>query len=352
MGTKATGLILMGPGQVQLGEKELPDPDIYEALIRVTTVSTCNTDTGIVDDFIMPEIKGRFIGHECVGVVEKVGERVEYFKPGDRICVPSLTPDWHSIEAQQGGATFSQGGMAFDWGFKRDGTFATHIVCRDVDMNCAKIPDNVTNLQALMVVDMMTTAWQGVEKTDIPFGSTVVIFGIGPVGLCATRAVDLKCAGRIICIGSNPLARKIAASYGATDFVDYHDGDVVEQVLELNGGPVDVSFLCGGKGETVDQAIRMTRPMGSVTSVNAFYDDATIHVPSWNSGMRTQYFSWWQNTGGRWMLDRYLKMIANGKFDPTPIWTHINHGVEEMELTLRQKAWKDCLKPACILSED
>ena len=107
------GLLLLEKGKVALGEKPTPKPGPYEALIRVTAVAACNTDLEIVEHFIMPPVQGRFIGHECVGVIEEVGDGVAYFKPGDRVCVPALTPDWRSVEAQQGWATFSNGGMSF-----------------------------------------------------------------------------------------------------------------------------------------------------------------------------------------------------------------------------------------------
>ena len=188
-GAAMKGLLLADKAKVELGEKSLPKPGPHEALIRVTIAAACNTDLEIVENFIMPPVKGRFVGHECVGVIEEVGSEVTYFKPGDRVCVPALTPEWRSIEAQQGWATFSNGGMSFDWGLTRDGTFAEYVCCRDVDMNCGKIPDSVTDLQAVMVSDMISTAWNGLDNTTFRLGDSVVVFGIGPVGLSAVAGV-------------------------------------------------------------------------------------------------------------------------------------------------------------------
>ena len=344
------GLILLEQGKVALGERPTPRPGPYEALIRVTAAAACNTDLEIVEHFIMPPVQGRFIGHECVGVIEEVGSEVAYFKPGDRVCVPALTPEWRSIEAQQGWATFSNGGMSFDWGLMRDGTFAEYVCCRDVDMNCGKIPDEVTDLQAVMVSDMISTAWNGLDNTHFRLGDNVAVFGIGPVGLCAIAGVRRKGAGRIFAIGTNPKGIELALEFGATDIISYKEGDVVAQIRKKNGGPVDVSVLAGGNGSTVSQAYRLTRPGGQICSVNAFYDDVVISPGDWNSGMETKQMTGYQNTGGRWMFERYLNMLRYDKtFDPSKIITHINHGLEGLEETLWNKKKRECLKSVTIL---
>ena len=343
------GLILKEKGVVELGERPVVEPGPGEVLVRTTAVSVCETDYEIIENLIMPPAVGRFVGHEGVGVVERVGQGVEYFKPGDRILAPPVTPSWSSIEAQLGVPQFSRGGMAFDWCLERDGVYGTYLRLREGDMNGAKIPDNVTDVQAVMVTDMVGTAWHGVENTRIDLGATVAVFGIGPMGLCALAAAALKGAGRIFAIGTNPIGIEIARQWGATDIVSYKDGDVVEQIMDLNGGCVDVTMVCGGPASAVGQAMALTRGGGELCSLNAYYDDVVIPVPAWNSGMKTVTFRGWQVTGGREIYERYLKMIALGKFDPTPLATHVFHGYEQMEECLWAKKQRDCLKPVCLL---
>lgn len=343
------GLILKEQGKVEIGERPVVEPGPYEALVRTTAVSTCETDYGIIENLIMPSAVGRFVGHEGVGVIERVGSEVEYFKPGDRVCVPPVTPSWRSIEAQEGWAQFSRGGMAFDWCLERDGVYGEYFRVRDVDMNCAKIPDNVTDIQASMVTDMVSTSWHGVENTEILLGDSVVVFGIGPIGLCAIAAAAMKGAGRIYGIGTNPKGVELAKAWGATDIVSYKEGDVVEQIMELNGGPVDASIVGGGVPDNVAQAIALTRGGGQVCSLNAYYGDVVIPPAAWNSGMKTQTIRGWQCTGGRKLFERYLHMISLGKFDPAPLATHVFHGIEQMEECLWAKKKRECLKPVCIL---
>ncbi len=343
------GLVLVEKGKVALGERPIPEIGPHEALVRTTAVSVCETDYEIIENLIMPPAVGRFVGHEGVGVIEAVGSDVTYFKPGDRVCVPPVTPSWRSIEAQQGWAQFSRGGMAFDWCLERDGVYGEYFRVRDVDMNCAKIPDNVTDVQASMVTDMVSTSWHGVENTPIMLGDSVAVFGIGPIGLCAIAAAAMKGAGRIFAIGTNPKGVEIAKAWGATDIVSYKDGDVVEQISELNDGAVDVSVIGGGPASAVAQAIALTRGGGEVCSLNAYYEDVVIPPAAWNSGMKTQNIRGWQCTGGRELFERYLKMISLGKFDPAPLATHVFHGLDEMEACLWKKKDRDCLKPVCLL---
>ena len=144
------GLIHKEKGVVELGERPVVEPGPGEILVRTTAVSVCETDYEIIESMIMPPSVGRFVGHEGVGVVERVGEGVEYFKPGDRILAPPVTPSWSSIEAQLGVPQFSRGGMAFDWCLERDGVYGTYFRLREGDMNGAKIPDNVTDTQAVI----------------------------------------------------------------------------------------------------------------------------------------------------------------------------------------------------------
>lgn len=343
------GLIHKEKGKVELGERPVVEPGPGEVLIRTTAVSVCETDYEIIENMIMPPSVGRFVGHEGVGVVERVGEGVEYFKPGDRVCAPPITPSWNSIEAQLGWPQFSRGGMAFDWCLERDGVYGKYFRLREADMNGAKIPDNVTDTQAAMVTDMVSTAWHGVENTRILMGESVAVFGIGPMGLCAVACAALKGAGRIFAIGTNPIGIEVAKQWGATDIVSYKDGDVVEQIMDLNGGCVDVTMVCGGPASAVGQAMALTRGGGELCSLNAYYDDVVIPVPAWNSGMKTVNFRGWQVTGGREVFERYLNMISLGKFDPTPLATHTFHGFEQMEECLWAKKQRDCLKPVCLL---
>ena len=159
----------------------------------------------------------------------------------------SVPPHWRSLEAQDG------------WGKQRQdnlyagvddpqlgGSFVEEYYIRDADMNLAHIPEGVTLEQAVMVPDMMCTAFEGVRQLDPAFGASVAVLGIGPVGLMAVRAAVLRGAGKVFAIGSRKGCFEMAKAYGATHLVDYHHEDYLQQILAANGGPVDGVVLCGG----------------------------------------------------------------------------------------------------------
>ena len=104
----------------------------------------------------------------------------------------------------------------------------------------------VTLEQAVMVPDMMCTAFEGVRQLDPAFGASVAVLGIGPVGLMAVRAAVLRGAGKVFAIGSRKGCFEVAQAYGATHLVDYHHENYLQQILAANGGPVDGVVLCGG----------------------------------------------------------------------------------------------------------
>lgn len=345
-------LILRGAGQVELGERPDPVCGPFEAIVKVKAVSACNTDLQIIDNLIFPPAVGRAVGHEGVGEIVEIGSEVKHFKVGDRIVMPSLCPEFRSMEAQQGWAAFSNGGMCFDWCLERDGVAAEYARVRDVDMVCGKIPDGMDYATAVMMCDVVATAFNGVEHARIPLGGTAVVFGIGPIGVSCVAAAKARGAGKIYAIGTNAYGRDLALKFGADEVISYKDGDVVTQILEKEGGRrVAECIIAGGKGATVSQAYRLCQPgIGEITSVNAFYDDIVISPSDWNSGMETIRFTGYQATGGREMLERYMAFIEHSpSYDPSLIPSHINHGFEELEKTFRQKADSNVYKPVCLL---
>lgn len=124
------------------------------------------------------------LGHEAVGVVEEVGELVRDFKPGDKVVVSAITPDWSSLEAQAGFPMHSTGMLA-GWTFSnfKDGVFGELFHVNDADGNLALLPEGMDLGAATMVSDMVPTGFHGAELADIQFGDDVAVIGVGPVGL-------------------------------------------------------------------------------------------------------------------------------------------------------------------------
>ena len=173
------------------------------------------------------------LGHEATGEVVEVGSMVKDFKPGDRVIVPAITPDWNSLEAQNGFSMHS-GGMLAGWKFSnfKDGVFAEYFHVNDADGNLALIPEGMDPVAATMLSDMVPTGFHGVELADVKFGDEVLVIGIGPVGLMAVAGTALRGASNIYAVGSRPVCAAAAKAYGATEIIDYHNGPIAQQVME------------------------------------------------------------------------------------------------------------------------
>jgi threonine dehydrogenase-like Zn-dependent dehydrogenase len=297
------------------------------------------------------------LGHEAVGTGVEVGSEVRHFKPGDFVVVPCVTPNWLEPGIQHG-KSFSHDARPFG-SFKfintEDGVMAEFFRVIHADANLTPLLDGVTPEQALMTVDMMSTGFYGVEMADVQFGDTVVVIGIGPVGLMAVGGAALRGAGRIIGIGTRPNCVKIAREYGATDIVSYKEGDIVEQVLELTGGGADKVIIAGGNKDTFAQAIAMTRAMGNIASIN-YYDAAdTLSFPTlaWGLGMANKDIRSGFCPGGALRIQKLMEVIKYRGFDSSKIISHSFHGFAAMEeaFALMDKKTPDLIKPIVYIDD-
>mgnify|MGYP000895830992 FL=1 len=231
------GFAMLEIGKTSWIEKERPKCGPLDAIIKPLALSPCTSDIHTAWEGALGDRHNMILGHEGCGVVEEVGELVKDFKVGDRVMVAAITPDWSSLEAQ-GGYPMHSGGMLSGWKFSnfKDGVFGEYFHVNDADGNLAHMPEAISPEEACMLSDMVPTGFHGVELADIQFGDTVLVNGIGPVGLMSVAGANLRGASRIICVGTRPACREAAKKYGATDFISYKEGSIDEQVLELTGG--------------------------------------------------------------------------------------------------------------------
>lgn len=346
-------------GSIGWIEKEVPELGRYDALIRPLAVAAYDPATyKIIYDTIHEPGTELIIGHEAAGVVEAVGEDVKDFKPGDRVLVPTITPDFRTTQVQDIGMPQHSGGFMDGWrlAIVEDGALAERFRVFDADMNLAILPDEVSLEAAVMISDMMTTAFHGAELAEIDYGDTVVVYGIGGVGQLALAAAKLKGAARIIGIGSRPILEKIGKEYGMTDFVNYRNGDVVEQVLELTGGvPVDKVIIAGGGNSAIGDSFAMVKIGGVVGSINHFSAGEFIEIPrlAWGEGIAHKKFNAGLTQGGRVRMERMLSLVKHGRIDPSKIVTHKYYGMEELEKAMTEAGDKgnDFIRGVIIFEE-
>lgn len=331
-------------------EKPRPVAGPLDAIVRPKIVAPCSSDTHAMHGGSGP-MENRILGHEAVGEVVEVGELVTKFKPGDFVVVPCSTPDWMQLGIQGGKSNGHDSGMMKSFKFlsSKDGVFAEYFHVNHADANLVLLPEGVSPEAALMCVDMMSTGFHGVELADIGYGDTVVVIGIGPVGLMAVAGAHLRGAGRIIAVGTRPNCIKIAKEYGANDIISYKEGDIVTQVLEMTGGGVDKVIIAGGNQETFQQAVMMTKEMGTVANVNFFDAMDTLSMPAyaWGLGMGSKDIRGGFCPGGALRMIKLMEIIKYGRIDPTKLITHKFHGFDKLEeaFDLMDKKSSDLIKP-------
>lgn len=336
-------------GEVGSAEKDVPEAGPTDAIVRPTKGLICTSDIHTVHGAI-GERENLTLGHEIVGVVETVGEDVEEFRPGDRVAVGAITPDWGSLAAQAGHPSQSNQALG-GWKFAnvKDGTFAEYAHVNEADANMAHIPESVTDEEAVYVTDMMSTGFMGAEHAEIPVGGTVAVFAQGPVGLMATKGAALQGAGHIIAVETVPNRQELARTYGADDIVDFADADPVEQIMELTDGEgVDAAIEALGTNQTFAQCISATKAGGTISNIGYHGKGEHVTIPreDWGVGMAEKDIVTGLCPGGRLRLQRLLRLLERDRVDPTRMTTH-EFEFDEIEEAFRLMETKedDIIKP-------
>lgn len=349
------GFAMLGLNRVGWIEKERPACGPMDAIVRPIAVSPCTSDVHTVWEGALGERKNMILGHEAVGEVVEVGSLVQGFRPGERVIVTAITPDWGSLNAQRGYAMHS-GGMLAGWKFSnfKDGVFAEVFHVNEADANLAKLPEGLDAGTACMLCDMMPTGFHAAELADIQFGESVCVIGIGPVGLMAVRASVLRGAGRVFCVGTRKNCRDVAAAYGATDFLSYKDGSLAQQILSLTRGEgVDKVIVAGGTVDTFSDAVRMVKPGGIIANVNYLGAGEFVQIPrdAWGCGMAHKQLRGGLMPGGRLRAERLAQLILAARVDPSLLITHRFHGFSKIEdaLMLMKDKTPDLIKPVVYL---
>jgi threonine dehydrogenase-like Zn-dependent dehydrogenase len=313
-------------GEVGFLDKPAPtDPGPNGAIVRTTRALICTSDTHTVGGAI-GERENLTLGHEAVGVVERVGDAVTGVKAGDRVAVNAITPCYRCSNCLRG-FTSQCREMLGGWKFAniKDGVFAEYFHVNDAEANLAPIPDGVPDDAAVYTCDMMSTGFIGAENAAIPIGGSVAVFAQGPVGLMATAGARLLGAGLIIAVESIPRRKALARHYGADVVVDFKEEDAVQRVLDLTGGEgVDSAIEALGAPDSLEACIRVTRPGGTISNVGYHGHGEFLRIPrlAWGVGMGDKTIRTALCPGGRERMGRLLRMIANRRVDPTLLTTH------------------------------
>ena len=307
-------------GKFELMEKPKPVlVDAGDAIVRVTLGSICTSDLHIKHGSVPRAVPGITVGHEMVGVVEEVGAGVTTVHPGDRVTVNVETFCGECFFCKHGfvnNCTDPNGGWAL--GCRIDGGQAEFVRVPYADQGLKKIPDTVSDEQALFVGDVLATGFWAARISEITQDDTVLIIGAGPTGICTLLCVMLKKPKRIIVCEKDP---------NRVQFLREHYPDVLiaqpencrEFVLaNSDHGGADVVLEVAGTEDTFRMAWECARPNAIVTIV-ALYDKPQV-LPLPDMYGKNLTFK----TGGVDGCDcaEILSLIQQGKIDTTPLITH------------------------------
>ena len=330
--------IFVEPGRIVLDEKPLPDVGPLDALIKITTTTICGTDVHILKGEY-PVERGLTIGHEPVGVIEKLGSAVLGYQEGQRVIAGAICPSGHSNASLCG--CHSQDGPGTPHGFKHlggwrfgntiDGSQAEYLLVPDAMANLAPIPDGLSDEQVLMCPDIMSTGFSGAESGEVKIGDTVAVFAQGPIGLCATAGARLMGASTIIGVDTVPARMEIARQVGADHVIDFTKVDPVDEIMRLTGGRgVDVAIEALGLQATFESALRVLRPGGTLSSLGVYSEDLKIPLDAFYAGLGDHKIVTTLCPGGKERMRRLMATIASGRLDTRPLVTH-RYGLDQIE---------------------
>ena len=350
------GFAMLGIGKTGWIEKERPVCGPLDAIVRPIAVSPCTSDVHTVWEGAIGDRHNMILGHEAVGEVVEVGALVRDFRPGDRVIIPAITPDWGTLESQAGYSMHS-GGMLAGWKFSnfKDGVFGEFFHVNEADANMARLPDGMDPVAAVMLADMVPTGFHGVELADVRFGDDVCVIGIGPVGLMSVAAAALRGAAKLYAVGSRKVCADAALAYGATDIINYHQGGILEQVMEkTNGKGVDRVVIAGGTSEeTFAEAVKMLKPGGKIGNVNYLGSGENVLIPraEWGCGMGHKTIAGGLMPGGRLRMEKLAALMQAGRLDTSRLITHRFNGFEHIEeaLMLMRDKPRDLIKPVVVI---
>ena len=321
-------LIYHGPQDKRWESKS--DPTIEEptdAIVRIDTTTICGTDLHILKGDVPAVTDGRTLGHEAVGTVVETGSAVMNLREGDKVLVSCISACGRCAYCKRGMYSQCLNGGGWILGHLVDGTQAEYVRAPFADNSLYKVPEGLSDEQVLFLADILPTGFEiGVLNGKVKPGDTVAVVGAGPVGLAAIMTAKLYGPGRVIAIDLADSRLERARAFGADETVNNSEEDAVARVKEVTDGlGADVAMEAVGVPATFELCTELVCPGGRVANVGVHGKPATLHLETlWIKSITI-------TTG---LVDTsstptLLKLVSEGRLDPTPFATH-RFGLDEM----------------------
>ena len=328
---KMKAAIFVEPGRIVLDDKPIPDVGPLDALMRVTTTTICGTDVHILKGEY-PVAKGLTIGHEPVGVIEKLGSAVKGYREGQRVIAGAITPSgWSNaclcgVRSQDGAGTAHGWKAIGGWKFGNtiDGCQAEYVLVPDAMANLAPVPDGLTDEQVLMCPDIMSTGFSGAESAGVRIGDTVAVFAQGPIGLCATAGAKLSGAAH----GHRRRPAGRPPGDGAADGRRPRDRLPARSTRSRRscGSPTAAASTSrsrrSARSRPSKPACACCGPAARLSSLGVYSTDLTIPLGAFAAGLGDHRIVTTLCPGGKERMRRLMSVIASGRVDLGAMVTH------------------------------
>lgn len=343
-----------GPFHLKVREKPYPAIEHpQDAIVKVTATGICGSDLHLFHGMIPDTRVGFTFGHEAVGVVEETGPECTGLSRGDRVLVPFQIFCGSCYHCQRGMTSSCEntnpaGGLAagcYGYGHLTggyDGGQAEYLRVPFADVDAEKVPDDLSDLDAILLTDVMPTGYQAAEMCGIQGGETVVVFGCGPVGLHAMRAAWLLGAGRVIAVDHVPYRLDFARSWAGVEALNFREADVISAIESMTEGrgahcAIDAvgveaagsatqralgiyGKLFSGSSEALNWSFHATRKGGTVSVVGVYGPPfATV---DFGTAMNKQLTLRMGQASVKRYIPHLMDHIRAGAFDAEPIFTH------------------------------
>ncbi len=314
-------LVYHGPG-IKTWE-DVPRPEITadtDAIVRVDATTICGTDLHILKGDLPLVSPGRILGHEAVGTVESVGSGVHRVKAGDRVLVSCVSACGACRFCREGHSGQCLGGGGWILGYLIDGTQAEYVRVPFADNSTYPLPDGASDDDALMLADILPTAYEvGVLNGGVRPGDVVAVVGAGPIGLSAITGARLFSPSHIVAIDLADTRLEAAKGFGADVTVNNGRQDPLEVIRSLTDGlGADVAIEAVGVPATFELAVLLSRPGGRIANIGVHGKPATLHLED----------QWTRNiTITTGLVDAYstptlLRLLASHQIDAGRFITH------------------------------
>jgi len=318
--------VILGPDRIGVVEKPVPSVGPGEVLLRVEAASLCGTDLRIRSGAFFPSQPppGTFTpGHEYAGTVVALGPTVDEFQVGDRVVVEAHRGCMRCENCVRGRYTACLNYGRADKGHRAagmsaDGGFADYV--SNHVSTLYRLPDSIRFEEAVMLTTAGTSMYAVDTMGGLVAGDSVAVIGPGPIGLTAVQIAKALGAAKVILTGTRDARLEVGQSLGADVVVNSRLRDPVEAVLEATGGSgVDYVLECSGAEPTVDQAIRMCKPAGSIVLVGFFHGPVTADL---NRASRVGLTLYTVRGEGNRAVGRSVGLAERGLLRTAPLITH------------------------------